>query len=51
MEDGRKITQNFLVEHKVITPEQHFLGIIQSFFMHLRWPWLSSFCVNAVEAI
>ena len=39
-------------EHKVITTEEQFLGVILSFFMHLRWPWLSRFfCVNAVEAI
>ena len=41
--DGRKITQNVLGEHKVITTEQQFLGVILSFFMHLRWPWLSRF--------
>ena len=40
VEDGRKITQNGLGEHKVITTEQQFLGVILSFFMHLRWPWL-----------
>ena len=28
VEHGRKITQNFLGEHKVITPEQQFLIII-----------------------
>ena len=43
VEDGRKITQNGLGEHKVITTEQQFLGLILSFFMHLRWPWLSRF--------
>ena len=36
VEDGQKITQNFLGEHKVITPEQQFLGVILSFFTHLR---------------
>ena len=52
VEHGQKITQNFLGEHKVITPEQQFLGLILSFFMHLRWPWLSRFfCLDAVEAI
>ena len=45
MEDGRKITQNVLGEHKVITTEQQFLGVILSFFMHLRWLWLSRFFV------
>ena len=40
VEDGRKITQNGLGEHKVITTEQQFLGVILSFFMHWRWPWL-----------
>ena len=43
VKDGQKITQNFLGEHKVITPEQLFLRVILSFFMHLRWPWLSRF--------
>ena len=41
VQDGHKITQNVLGEHKVITTEQQFLGVILSFFMHLRWPWLS----------
>ena len=43
VKDGQKITQNFLGEDKVITPEQLFLGVILSFFMHLRWPWLLRF--------
>ena len=43
VEDGRKITQNVLGEHKMITTEQQFLGVILRFFMHLRWPWLSRF--------
>ena len=43
VKDGRKITQNILGEHKVITTEQQFLGVILSFFMHLRWPWLLRF--------
>ena len=43
VKDGQKITQNVLGEHKVITTEQQFLGVILSFFMHLRWPWLSRF--------
>ena len=52
VQDRHQITQNVLGEHKVITTEQQFLGVILSFFMHLRWPWLSCFfCVNAVEAI
>ena len=46
-----EITQIFLGEHKVKTPEQQFLCVILSFFIHLRWPWLSLFCVDAVEAI
>ena len=41
MKDGQKITQDVLGEHKVITTEQQFLGVVLSFFMHLRWPWLS----------
>ena len=40
VKDGQKITQHVLGEHKVITTEQQFLGVILSFFMHLRWPWL-----------
>ena len=40
VQDGQQITQNILGEHKVITTEQQFLGVILSFFMHLRWPWL-----------
>ena len=43
VKDGRKITQNVLGEHKVITTEQQFLGVILSFFMHLRWLWLLRF--------
>ena len=43
VQDGQQITQNILGEHKVITTEQQFLGVILSFFMHLRWPWLSRF--------
>ena len=39
--DGHKITQIVLGEHKVITAEQQFLGVILSYFMLLRWPWLS----------
>ena len=37
------LPQNVLSEHKVITTKQQFLGVILSFFMHLRWPWLSRF--------
>ena len=40
MEHGRIITPNFLGEHKVITAEQQFLGLILCFFMYLKWPWL-----------
>ena len=43
VQDRHQITQNVLGEHKVITTEQQFLGVILSFFMHLRWPWLSRF--------
>ena len=43
VKDGQKITQNVLGEHKGITTEQQFLGVILSFFMHLRWPGLSRF--------
>ena len=40
VKDGQKITPYVLGEHKVITIEQQFLGVILSFLMHLRWPWL-----------
>ena len=40
VEDGQKINKKNLGEHKVITPEQQFLGIILWFFMYLKWPWL-----------
>ena len=40
VQDGQQITQNILGEHKVITTEQQFLGVILGFFMHLRWLWL-----------
>ena len=43
LEDGQKINKNVLGEHKVITPEQQFLGIILWFFMYLKWPWLLRF--------
>ena len=43
VEHGRKITQNVLGEHKVITPKQQFLGLILCFFMYLKWPWLLHF--------
>ena len=36
VQDRHQITQNVLGEHKVITTEQQFLGVILSFFMHLR---------------
>ena len=31
VKDGQKITQNVLDEHKVITTEEQFLGVISSF--------------------
>ena len=40
VQDGQKITKLFLGEHKVITAEQQFLGLILWFFMYLKWPWL-----------
>ena len=46
VKDRQKITQNVLGEHKVITTEQQFLGVILSFFMRLRWPWLSRFFLH-----
>ena len=49
MTDGQKITQNVLGEHKVITTEWQFLGVILSFFMHAVA--IAFFCLNAVEEI
>ena len=46
VEHGRIITPNFLGEHKVITAEQQFLGLILCFFMYSKWPWL--LCLFAV---
>ena len=36
VEHKQKITQKIFGEHKVITLGQQFLGVILSFFMHLR---------------
>ena len=38
VEHGQIITKKILGEHKVITAEQQFLGLILCFFMHLKWP-------------
>ena len=52
VQDGQKITQKNLGEHKVITPKQHFLGLILSFFYAFKMAIaIAFFCVNAVEAI
>ena len=40
VEHGQLITKTYLGEHKVITAEQQFLGLILWFFMYLKWPWL-----------
>ena len=40
VEHGQLITKKYLGEHKVITAEQHFLGLILWFFMYLKWSWL-----------
>ena len=40
VEHGQLITKKYLSEHKVITAEQQFLGLILWFFMCLKWPWL-----------
>ena len=40
VEHGQLITKKYLGEHKVITAEQQFLGLILCFFMYLKWPWL-----------
>ena len=36
VEHGQLITKKYLGEHKVITAEQQFLGLILWFFMHLK---------------
>ena len=46
VEYGQLITKKYLSEHKVITAEQQFLGLILCFFMYLKWPWL--LCLFAV---
>ena len=52
MQDRHKITQTVLGEHKVITTEQQFLGVILSFFYAFKMAVaIAFFCVNAVEAI
>ena len=52
MQDGQQITQNILGEHKVITTEQPFLGVILSFFYAFKMAVaVAFFCVDAVEAI
>ena len=51
MEDGQKITKRFLGEHKVITPEQQFLGVILNFDAFKMAVAIALFCVEAVEAI
>ena len=52
MEHGRIITPNFLGEHKVITAEQQFLGLILCFFyvfeMAVAIAFLRGFAVEAV---
>ena len=52
VEDGQKINKKKLGEHKVITPEQQFLGIILCFFYVFKMAVDIVFlCENAVEAI
>ena len=54
VEHGRKITQNFLGEHKVITPEQQFLGIILWGFFVCVFKMavaIAFLCKNTIEAI
>ena len=51
MENGQKITQKFLGEHKVITPEQQFLGIILWVFCVFKMAMAIAFLwENAIEA-
>ena len=49
VEHGQKINRNVLGEHKMITPEQQFLGII--FFVFKMAVAIAFLCENAVEAI
>ena len=52
MQDGQKITKLFLGEHKVITAEQQFLGLILCFFYAFKMAVAIAFLrENAVEAI
>ena len=51
MEPGGKVTQKFLGEHKVITPEQQFLCIIMFFYVFKMAVAIAFLCKNAVEAI
>ena len=43
VEDGQKINNKKLGEHKVITPEEQFLVMILCYFMYLKLPWLLHF--------
>ena len=43
VEHGQIITENFLGEHKVITAEQQFLGLILCLFRYLKWSWILHF--------
>ena len=44
MEDGQKIAKKNLGEHKMIIPEQQFMGmILWGFYMYLKWPKLLLF--------
>ena len=49
VQDGLKITQNDLGEHKVITTEQQFLGVILKLFYAFKMAVaIAFFCVDAV---
>ena len=51
VEHGRKITQNLFGEHKVITPEQQYPGVILWVFYVFRMSVAIAFlCKNAVES-
>ena len=52
VEHGQLITKKYLGEHKVITAEQQFLGLILCFFYVFKMEvTIASLCGFAVEAV
>ena len=51
MEDGQKINRIVLGEHKVMTPEQQFLGIVLCFFYAFKMTVAIAYLCENVEAI